>query len=171
MAKHMLAIVQKSILLLFVILLISAGSTVQAQDAVTELTGEASVVIFDDYLTGKSELRYYLIEHAKNKETRLFFAADAPDNFQTGKKFKVRGRSHARGLDVQTLTPLQESGSSSSPDNSTEAPVANAETRNVLTILVDFNDAYVDGPGMSYGISLQEAKDRMFNQTTIKPRT
>jgi hypothetical protein len=165
MAKYMLAIVQKSYLALFVLLLISAGSTVQAQEAATELTGEASVVIFDDYLTGKSELRYYLIDRKKNKETRVFFGADAPDNFKTGKKFKVRGRGHARGLDVQTLTPLQESGSSSSPDNSAEAPVANAETRNVLTILVDFNDAYVDGAGMSYGISLQEAKDRMFNQT------
>ncbi|MEE8495203.1 MAG: hypothetical protein V3S21_01895 [Xanthomonadales bacterium] len=32
----------------------------------------------------------------------------------------------------------------------------------MLTILVDFNDAYVD-TGTSYGVSLQAAKDRMYN--------
>ncbi|MDX1698403.1 MAG: PKD domain-containing protein, partial [Thiohalobacterales bacterium] len=122
----------------------------------------ASVVIFDDFVTGKSEIRYFL-KDLKGKERRLYFANGTPREFMTGRKFKVRGRGRPdAGLDVEGLTAMAD-GDATGGDTA-GAPVAAAETRTVLTLLVDFNDALVDN-GSNNGISLQEAKDRMFNET------
>ncbi len=136
-----------------------------------ELAGIASVVIFDDFDAGYSELRYYLVDQATHRETRLFFTADqAPDGFETGRRFRVVGRDRPGGLQVDSVAPLDGDGGGAGAPESGSAPVASPETRNVLTLLVDFNDANVDGfkadgvTPMKYGISLQEAKDRMYNQ-------
>lgn len=153
---------------LFISLLVFSfvlAGTAQAQstDTSTEVTGEASVVIYDDFVKGKSETRYFIIEHKNGRETRLFFKNGAPKAFATGKKLKVRGKGHSEGLDVESLTEM-DGGSGTGANETSSAPVAGAETRNVLTILVDFNDALVDN-GSGNGINLQEAKDRMFNET------
>lgn len=147
-----------------IFLLILAG-VVQAQgaDTTTEITGEASVVIYDDFATGRSETRYYIIDRVKNRETRLFFNNGAPKAFATGKKLKARGHGRPGGFDVQSVTEMDD-GNGTGLDESSLAPVAGNETRNVLTILVDFNDAVVD-TGTGNGINLQQAKDRMFNET------
>ena len=149
---------------LSVLLLILAGIA-QAQGTVvdTEITGEASVVIYDDFANGRSETRYYLIDQAKGRETRLFFNNGAPKAFATGKKVKVRGHGRPDGLDVDSLTEMDD-GTGTGSDQTPSSPIAGAETRNVLTILVDFNDAVVD-TGTSYGINVQQARDRMFNET------
>jgi hypothetical protein len=34
-------------------------------DTSTEITGEASIVIYDDFATGRSETRYCIIDHTK----------------------------------------------------------------------------------------------------------
>ncbi len=149
---------------LFIFLLMLAGSAqAQGTASITEITGEASVVIYDDFVNGRSETRYFIIDRAKNRETRVFFNNGVPKAFATGKKLKVRGHGRADGLEVESLTEMEADGGAA-PDETTEAPVAVPETRNVLTILVDFNDAVVN-TGTSNGIDLQQAKDRMFNET------
>jgi hypothetical protein len=128
-----------SITLMIVIGLMAPVSVnAQAIGDTVEITGEASVVIFDDFKTGHSEIRYYIVDEKSKKEKRLFFEDTAPEVFKTGKKVKVRGKGHA---------------------------LAPPETRNVLTLLVDFNDALVAAPGGNYGTDVQAVKDRMYNQS------
>ena len=64
-----------SLLCSFSICLISLAGFAQAQGtrAITEITGEASVVIYDDFAKGRSETRDYIIDRVKNRETRVFF--------------------------------------------------------------------------------------------------
>jgi len=150
--------------LLSIVLLTLAGfAQAQGTGTTTEIAGEASVVIYDDFVTGRSETRYYIIDRVKNRETRVFFNKGVPKAFATGKKIKARGRGRPGGLEVESVTALTDSAGAGM-DGVSPAPVANNETRNVLTILVDFNDAVVD-TGTSNGINLQQAKDRMFNET------
>jgi PKD repeat protein len=147
------------------ICLVSLAGFAQAQGtgSATEVTGEASVVIYDDFANGRSETRYYIIDRVKSRETRVFFNNGAPRAFATGKKVKARGRGRPEGLDVDSITEMDD-GAGPGLDGASLAPVAGNETRNVLTILVDFNDAVVD-TGTGNGINLQQAKDRMFNET------
>lgn len=122
-------------ILISVLLLFLAGSAqAQGTDTTTEASGEASVVIYDDFVRGKSETRYYLIDRSKGQEMRLFFKNGAPKSFTTGKKIKIRGKGHADGLDVESMTEMDD-GSGSGTDQTSSAPVASAETRNVLTII------------------------------------
>jgi len=79
----------------------------QGVDTATEITGEVSVVIYDDLATGRSETRYYIINREKGRETRVFVNRGAPKAFATGKKVKVRGRSRKNGLEVQNLTQME----------------------------------------------------------------
>lgn len=146
--------------------LLAFFSVAQAQGGsdASEITGEASVVIFDDFVSGRSEIRYFLRD-LKGKERRLYFSNGAPQSFATGKPFKIRGRGRSDGgFEVESLTAMADGGETGGGGATAGAPVAAAETRKVLTLLVDFNDALVDN-GSSNGISLQEAKDRMFNET------
>jgi len=55
--------------------LLAFFSVAQAQGGsdASEITGEASVVIFDDFVSGRSELRY-LLRDLKGKERRLYFS-------------------------------------------------------------------------------------------------
>lgn len=148
-----------SLIILISIILASFSATAQT---VSEITGEASVVVVDQ-VDGTSELQYYVIDKINQRETRVFFRGQADPKFKTGKQLKVRGKSRAdrKGFDAESVLLLDES--SSSGDASVAAPVAAAETRNVLTILVNFNDATVTGG--SHGVSLQDVKNRMFNDT------
>ena len=89
---------------IFFFLFVLAGKAqAQGTDTTTELTGEASVVIYDDFVKGKSETRFYLIDRGKGRETRLFFKNGAPKVFRTGKKVKVRVTKKA-----PERTPLQD---------------------------------------------------------------
>lgn len=109
-------------------------------------------------------MHHYIRDQARNREVRLHFANGAPKEFKTGKKFRIHGRKRTdAAIDVDGLTAMADGTVS---DSGTADSVAEAATdsRKVLTILVDFNDALVDN-GSSNGISLQEAKDRMFNET------
>jgi len=96
-------------------------------DTVTEITGKASVVVYDDFATGRLETRYYIIDCANGRETRVFFNNGAQKEFATGKKVKVRGRSRKNGLEVQNLTEM-EGGTGAEQDQRSTAPVASAET-------------------------------------------
>jgi PKD repeat protein len=146
---------------------LSASSILQAQTgtAQTEVSGEASVIIVDR-LDGTSELQYFIIDKKSRHETRIFFNVEADPAFKTGKHLKVlgRGRSDGKGINAENVLLLDGEADSAASEGSVSAPVAVPETRNVLTILVDFNDAYVD-TGTSNGVSLQAAKDRMYNET------
>jgi len=53
--------------------LLAFFSVAQAQGGsdASEITGEASVVIFDDFVSGRSEIRYFLT-NLKGKECRLY---------------------------------------------------------------------------------------------------
>ena len=150
------------------------------------MTGEASVEVADYFEAGIAEYRYFIIEPEAKKNnssntnkkpkkirTEIFFKGKPHEKFQTGKKLKVRGKKRANGRDIdfESLEELEpEPGTKSEPASRTmsaaapkaEAPVATPETRKILTILMDFTDALVDNGG-SNGVSLQEAKDIMFN--------
>lgn len=145
------------------------GVTAQAQSNSTsvEVTGEASVVVFDDFLNDRSEIRYYIIEEKSKRERRLFFNGQgnghAPSPFKTGKKVRIRGRGRPDGIDVDSVEELDGTGAGASEQTLEEAALAAPETRKVLTLLVDFNDATVTGG--SYGTTVQGVKDRMYNQT------
>ena len=129
-----------------------------------EKTGRASIVIYDDIESGYSETRYFLIEQASKHEIRLHFKGEPPAGFKTGKKYKVKGKKHSGGLDVDSIEALDEGGDPGQGE-SASSPLAAAETRKILTLLVDFTDATVDGPGMNYGVDPQEASDIMYNNT------
>lgn len=145
---------------------LSASSILQAQTgtAQAEASGEASVIVIDR-LDGTSELQYFIIDQVSRHETRIFFADEADPVFQTGSHIKVlgRGRPDGKGIDAEDVLLLDGTADGATSDGSVSAPVAVPETRNVLTILVDFNDAYVD-TGTSYGVNLQAVKDRMYNE-------
>ena len=147
--------------------LLSTSFILQAQSGTSqaEVSGEASVVIVD-YLDGASELQYFVVDKISGHETRIFFNDKAHPAFKTGKHLKVlgRGRSDGKGINAENVLLLDEEANGGSSGGSVSAPVATPETRKVLTILVDFNDAYVD-TGTSNGVSLQIATDRMFNET------
>ncbi|MDX2427173.1 MAG: hypothetical protein QNK22_00595 [Xanthomonadales bacterium] len=98
----------------------------QGEDTATEISGEASVIIYDDCATGRFETLYYIIDREKGRETRVLFNKAAPKEFATGKKVKVRGRSRKNGLEVQNLTEM-EGGTGAGQDQRSTAPVASAE--------------------------------------------
>ena len=145
------------------------GVTAQAQShsASIEVTGEASVVVFDDFLNDRSEIRYYIIEEKSKRERRLFFndqaSGHAPSSFKTGKKVRIRGAGRPDGVDVDSVEELDDPGAGVNESTPEEAALAAPETRKVLTLLVDFNDATVTGG--SYGTTVQAVKDRMYNET------
>lgn len=141
---------------------LAAAVEAQVTPDTIEVTGEASVVIFDDFERGRSETRYFIRDLAKGRDMELFFAKGAPEGFVTGRQFNISGRGRPDGIEVDSLTAMADGGETGGGET-VSAPVASPETRKVLTILVDFNDALVDN-GSSNGISLQEAKDRMFNE-------
>ncbi|NOR18568.1 MAG: PKD domain-containing protein, partial [Xanthomonadales bacterium] len=156
-----------SAMLLSVFFLFSGSVFAQSDVALAIISGEASVVIVDQ-IDGSSELQYFVIDKINQRETRVFFNGQADPGFRTGRPLEVRGRGRANGVGLQVesilyLDPEEEPGSGGGTTQG--APVAAAETRNVLTLLVDFNDATVDSPTMTKGVSLQEAKDRMFNES------
>ncbi len=159
---------------LFISLMVLTTGPVHGQPPpfVGEITGEASVVIFENMETHEFEYRYFLVDQASRSETEVFFQGGPPARFRTGNVVRLQGKPAAMGFNVHAMevledlfTPTAESGDGPQEDAGAAAPLASAETRNVLTLLVDFNDAYVDGAGMNYGVSLQEAKDKMFNNT------
>jgi PKD repeat protein len=146
---------------------LSASFMLQAQSGTSqaEVSGEASVIIVDR-LDGGSESQYFIVDQLSGHETRIFFNGKAHPAFITGKTLKVlgRGRSDGKGINAENVLLLDEEANGGSSADSVSAPVAVPETRKVLTILVDFNDAWVD-TGTSNGVSLQNATDRMFNET------
>ena len=151
-------------LLILTVFSFSVSIYAQGNDAAHDASGEASVVIVD-HVDGTSELQYFIIDNINRRETRVYFNDKAHSDFKTGRQIKVRGRSRAdgKGINAETILLLDEGQGSTTGDATSGAPVASAETRNVLTILVDFNDATVSTG--SNGVSLQAAKDRMYNQT------
>lgn len=151
-------------MLFFAVLLTSSLLQAQTDIAQTEVSGEASVIVVD-LLDGTSELQYFIIDKKSARETRIFFANEASPLFQTGRHIKAlgRGRSDGKGFNAQSILLLDGDQTSSTDEGTVSAPLAAVETRNVLTILVDFNDATVSTG--TYGVSLQAAKDRMYNQT------
>jgi PKD repeat protein len=153
-----------STLLFFALLTLSTMPQAQSDTSQTEVTGEVSVIVIDR-VDGTSELQYFVIDKQSRKETRVFFNDNANPAFKTGRHVKVlgRGRSDGKGINAENVLFLDGEADASTGDGGVSAPVAAAETRKVLTILVDFNDATVSTG--NNGVSLQAAKDRMFNQT------
>jgi PKD repeat protein len=151
-------------------LLLSVSALAQLAPDVTDVTGEASVVIFENLDTGEWELRHFIIDARMGLESEVLFSGPAPASFRTGAKVSLNGAVTAQGFQVSRYNLVQEAPAYLGGDT-VNAPVANPETRNVLTILTDFNDAVVDGfkadgvTPMNYGVSLQEAKDIMYNNT------
>ena len=139
----------------------------QSQPVSVEVTGEASVVVFDDFLNDRSEIRYYIIEEKSKRERRLFFngqASDhAPSSFKTGKKVRIRGAGRPEGVDVDSVEELDGPGAGVNEPTPEESALAAPETRKVLTLLVDFNDATVTGG--NNGTTVQGVQDRMYNET------
>jgi hypothetical protein len=93
-------------LLVCIALLLSLPAAAQKVGELVDLTGEASVVIFDDIESDRSETRYYLIEARKNRETRLHFKGRVPDAFATGTQVRVRGRGRKDGVEVESVAEL-----------------------------------------------------------------
>ena len=155
---------QVCVLFIVSIFLLSTSAYAQQGGASADVSGEASVVVVD-HVDGTSELQYFIIDNINRRETRVYFNDKAHSDFKTGRQIKVRGkgRANGKGINAETILLLDESQGGVTADGTSGAPVASAETRNVLTILVDFNDATVSTG--SYGVSLQAAKDRMYNQT------
>ncbi len=154
-----------SIFVLFILTVLSFSASVCAQPrgSVSDVSGEASVVVVD-HVNGTSELQYFIIDNINRRETRVYFNGKAHSDFKTGRQIKVRGKGRAdgKGINAETILLLDEGQDGTATEGTSGAPVASAETRNVLTILVDFNDATVSTGGN--GVSLQAAKDRMYNQ-------
>jgi PKD repeat protein len=145
-------------------MMIAGPTLAQFTKTPRQMTGEASVVIFENFETGEYALRYFMIDEVTRLETEVFFGAQVPGTFKTGNIVTLEGSARADGFDVQNVILLDEGAAGTLPFNPEADVVAAPETRNVLTLLVDFNDAYMDGPGMNYGVTLQEARDRMFNE-------
>ena len=152
------------VLLILTVFSFSIPVYAQGNSVAHDVSGEASVVIVD-HVDGTSELQYFIIDNINRRETRVYFNGKAHSDFKTGRQIKVhgKGRADGKGINAETILLLDEGQGSATGDASSAAPVASAESRNVLTILVDFNDATVSTG--SYGVSLQAAKDRMYNQT------
>ena len=56
-----------------VIVLMANVASAQNGPPSGELRGEASVLIFDDFETGESELRYFIINAVTGRDTEVFF--------------------------------------------------------------------------------------------------
>ena len=152
------------------ILIFSVHSALAANSSSTadtvEITGEASVAIADDFEESSAETHYFIVEKDKKtgkikKQTRLYFKGPAPQSFKTGKKVKVKGKKRSEGVEVEEISPLEES--TTEPTGSAEAPLAAPVDKRILTILVDFSDRTVTQG--SYGTDVTEVRDRMFNET------
>ncbi len=152
-------------LIIFAGLFVPVSAVAQQAGQSLEVTGEASVVIFDNFETGHSEIRYYIVDQKSQSEKQLFFQDGPPSLFKTGKKVVVRGQGRANGIDVESVVTVDGEPDSAQSSAETEAAPATPETRNVLTLLVDFNDALVAAPGGGYGTNVQDVKDRMYNQS------
>ncbi|MDT8320162.1 MAG: fibronectin type III domain-containing protein [Xanthomonadales bacterium] len=165
MVSHLRAVVRRLHLFLVLLFFGAACSGAFAQSAGTpvEVTGEASVVVFDDFQTGRSEIRYYIVDEKSQRERRLFFAGEAPPAVQTGKKIRVRGRGRPEeGIDVDSVAEMDGAGSDADGDEAAAA-LAPPETRNILTLLVDFSDATVAGG--NYGTDVPGVRNRMYNES------
>ncbi len=162
-------VVRRLPIAVFIISTVFFGVTVQAQgnSASVDITGEASVVVFDDILNDRSEIRYYIIEEKSKSERRLYFngraTGHAHSSFKTGKKVRIRGIGRPKGVDVDSVEQLDGPGAGVNESTPEESALAAPETRKVLTLLVDFNDATVTGG--SHGTTVQAVKDRMYNET------
>ncbi len=146
-----------------------ASTPANAAGGFDKITGEASVVIFENLETLTWEIRYFVIDRQRGLETQVLFNGLVPQSFRTGARVTLNGTAGAPGFQAQGMI-LHQGAPETFGNVDQEAAVASPETRNVLTILTDFNDANVDGfkadgvTPMNYGISLQEAKDRMYNE-------
>jgi hypothetical protein len=162
MEERLSSILARVFLALSVLVFLFLATTASAQTPPGAMTisGEVSVVIFDDFETDRSEIRYYVIDETTGRETELFFTGVVPQSVTTGNRVRIEGQVTPAGMNVNDLVLLQ-----TGPPVSTtaEAGPPAPETRKILTLLVDFNDATVDGPGMDNGVTLQEAKDTMYN--------
>ena len=155
----------------------SATGLAQGRPGSVTVTGEASVEITDYFETDTYTLQYFIIDLQSGARTEVFMPgpANGPvnENFRTGNIISVHGsqRPNGRDIDFQDLELLEVYPDNIPIDRSAdaEAPVATPVTREVLTLLVDFNDAVVydyGTPGNTpNGATLQNVKDRMFNET------
>jgi PKD repeat protein len=143
---------------------VSLSAYGQADSSAVDITGEASVVVFDDFENNRSEIRFYIADEKSKREKQLHFSNEAPAYFETGKKVRVRGRGRPdESIDVESIEELDGSGEATGESQSTAAALAPPESRNILTLLVDFNDAVVTGG--NYGTTVQEVRNRLYNES------
>jgi hypothetical protein len=166
-------------ILFFAINSFSTTALAQSRQGNVMVTGEASVEIADYFETGKYTLRYFIIDRQSRARTEVFFPgpSNAPvdQNFRTGNIISVQGTRHPNGfgIDYQGMDLVEafteDIPADSAPDANADAPIATPETRKVLTLVVDFNDAavhdYITPANTPNGPTVQNVKDRMFHET------
>ena len=74
-----------SILVLLFSLVLLTGTHVNAAGGFDEITGEASVVIFENLETQTWEIRYFIIDQQSGLETQVLFNGSAPQIFPHGR--------------------------------------------------------------------------------------
>jgi PKD repeat protein len=143
----------------------------QGQSGRVDITGEASIEIADFFEEGRSELYYFIVDKQSRARTQVFFPGLPDAAFQSGAKVLIRGKSRGKGkgVDVESLEMIEPAparpGAAAAVDGTTaEAPVASSQTRKVLTLMIDFQDAVVDtGTGNAVDASVLSAQ--MFNDS------
>jgi len=156
-------------ILLAILVFVSFGAYAQGQSGKVVLSGEAAVEIADFFAENRSELYYFIIEKQSRARTQVFFPGLPDAAFKSGARVRVTGKSRGRGkgVDVEALEILEpEPGTEPSPvepsggDPGAEAPVASNQTRKVLTLLVDFQDAWTnsnDDPSPNFTVPSSNA--------------
>jgi PKD repeat protein len=159
------------LLCLAILLSFSTQIIAQGQSGRIEVTGEAAVEIADFFEESRSELYYFIIDRQIQARTQVFFPGLPDAAFKSGAKIRVKGvsRGKGKGVDVESvelLEPAPDPAGASIPaeGDGSEAPVASNQTRKVLTLLVDFQDAVTD-TGTGNAVTPTSLTNRMFYET------
>ena len=155
--------------LLALLVLTSASAFAQGQSGRVELTGEAAVEIADFFTENRSELYYFIVDKQSRARTQIFFPGLPDAAFKSGARFRIKGKSRGtgKGVDVESVELLEpapgvEPSAGEPSTGDAEAPVASSQTRKVLTLVVNFQDAVVD-TGTGNAVTPAIVSAQMFN--------
>jgi len=158
----------KNLLLVSSVLALSACSTAQKTNIVTqinqeldkhpsavgvnavEVTGELEVIYFDDFENNRSKRRYFVYDKHRGKRFQLNFEGQPPKNATTGSFVRARGKASSNNKIL-----IEDNVNNSIEIMAAAASITGTEDHNTLVLVTNFNDAAVS-------CSRQDIEDTVF---------
>jgi len=156
----------KNLLLVSSVLALSACSTAQKTNILTqinqelgkhptavgvnaaEVTGKLEIIYFDDFENNRGEQRYFVHDKQKGKRFELKFQGKPPKNATTGAFIRVRGKKANNELNLESnneLITMAANDTSSYEVLAAATPLVSGEQKTIV-LVTDFNDTAVSCP-------------------------